>query len=70
LEAKKSKNSTISAKRSEDSQSKGACFDEPQGGYMKVEFEARGLRDGCRPERERGWKTNCFLSADEPQKGG
>jgi len=22
---------------------------------MKVEFDAGGLRDGCRPEREKGW---------------
>ena len=43
LEAKKSKNSGIYAKRSEDSQSKGAGFNEPNGGYMKVEFEARRL---------------------------
>jgi hypothetical protein len=55
MEAKKSKNSAICAKRSEDPQSKGAGFDEPQGGYMKVEFEARGSRDGCRSEREKGW---------------
>jgi hypothetical protein len=55
LEAKKSKNSAICAKRSEDRQSKDAGFDEPQGGYMKVEFEGSGLRDGCRPEREKGW---------------
>jgi len=54
MEAKESKTSAIPAKRSEDSQSKGAGFNEPQGGYMKVEFEAGGLRDGCRPEREKG----------------
>ena len=35
MEAKKSKNSAICAKRSEDSQSKGAGLNEPQGGYMK-----------------------------------
>jgi hypothetical protein len=52
LEAKKSKKSAICAKRSEDQQLKDAGFDEPQGGYMKVELEASGLRDGCRPERE------------------
>jgi len=55
LEAKKSKNSAICAKRSEDRQSKDAGFDEPQGGYMKVESEASGHRDGCRPEREKEW---------------
>jgi len=33
-EAKKSKNSAIYAKRSEDPQSKGKGFNEPQGGYM------------------------------------
>jgi len=55
LEAKKSKNSAICVKRSEDPQSKDAGFDEPQGGYMKVEFEASGHRDGCRPEREKEW---------------
>jgi len=55
MEAKKSKNSAICAERSEDPQSKGEGFNEPNGGYMKVEFEASRLRDGCRPEREKGW---------------
>jgi len=55
LEAKKSKNSAICGKRSEDPQSKGEGFNEPNWGYMKVEFEAGRLRDGCRPEREKGW---------------
>jgi hypothetical protein len=44
LEAKKSKNSAICAKRSEDPQSKGDGFNSPNGGYMKVEFEASELR--------------------------
>jgi len=34
MEAKKSKSSAICAKRSEDPESKGAGFNEPQRGYM------------------------------------
>ena len=34
MEAKKSKNSAICAKRSEDPESKEEGFNEPQGGYM------------------------------------
>jgi hypothetical protein len=55
MEAKKSKNSAICALRTEDPQSKEAGFNEPSGGYMKVEFEAVGLGYASRPEREKGW---------------
>jgi len=57
LEAKKSKNSALCAKRSEDAQPKGEGFSEPNGGYMKVEFEARALGASSRPEGEKGWWT-------------
>jgi len=43
LEAKKSRYSAVCAKRSEDPQSKGEGFNEPNGGYMKVELEASAL---------------------------
>ena len=40
LEAKKSKNSAICAKRSEDPQWKEAGFNEPQGGYMERDLSS------------------------------
>ena len=43
LEAKKSTNTAICAKRSEVPQSKGAGFNKPQGGYMSRD---RGMGDG------------------------
>ena len=43
MEAKKSKNSAICAKRSEDPQSKGEGFKEPPGGYMNGD---PGIGDG------------------------
>jgi hypothetical protein len=55
MEAKKSKNSVICTKRSEDAKPQGEGLNEPNGGYMKVEFEASGLRGGSRPERAKGW---------------
>jgi len=64
LEAKKSKNSAICAKRSEDPQSKEAGFNEPNGGYMRVEYEAGGLRDCC-PDREKASFDFC-LGAGSP----
>jgi len=39
---------------------------------MKVEFEASGLRDGCRPEREKGWwaaKSTSSSSTPDPALG-
>jgi len=72
LEAKKSKDSAICAKRSEDPQPKGEGFNEPNGGYMKVGFEARGLRNGSRAEREKRWwaaKSTSGSTTSDPALG-
>jgi hypothetical protein len=69
LDAKRSKNSAIWAKRSEGPQSKDAGFDEPRGGYMKVELEASGLSPDPSPMRGR-WPGRRKGGALAPPQAG